>query len=184
MTVMIGLLRGVNVGGGSTKLLMADLKAVAASCGLTDATTYVQSGNIVFHTTLKKTSNVEATLESALARDSSVAPAVMVRSAAELDAVIAANPFAGRTDDPTQLHVGFGKEAATLPALDFTTFLPEAVAVEGRESYLYLPNGMGRSKLATELAKPKYKAITTMRNWRTVLALRDLATSLAVGQPT
>ncbi len=47
----------------------------------------------------------------------------------------------------------------------------------GKELYLFLPGGVGRSKLAGDLAKDK-GAVGTMRNWRTVTKLLEMADAL------
>ena len=47
MTVHIALLRAVNVGG-TGKLPMSELKALAEGLGLRDVSTYIQSGNLIF----------------------------------------------------------------------------------------------------------------------------------------
>ena len=47
----------------------------------------------------------------------------------------------------------------------------------GKELYLFLPGGVGRSKLAGDLAKDK-AAVGTMRNWRTVTKLLEMADAL------
>lgn len=46
MTVMIALLRGINVGGTGT-VSMAEICAAAGRCGYDDVRSYVQSGNLV-----------------------------------------------------------------------------------------------------------------------------------------
>ncbi|MGZ5382916.1 MAG: DUF1697 domain-containing protein, partial [Acidimicrobiia bacterium] len=45
---VIALLRGINVGG-KNRLPMADLRSIAHNLGFTNATTYLQSGNLVLH---------------------------------------------------------------------------------------------------------------------------------------
>jgi uncharacterized protein (DUF1697 family) len=170
MTAYAGLLRGVNVGG--VKLAMADLRAAAEACGYTDVRTYVQSGNVVFRTG-GAAAKVARDLRAAIASASGVDVALAVRTAAQLDRVIADCPF----DDTAHVHVTFLVEGATAPtpSIDEEAFAPERYAVDGRQVYLYLPNGMGRSKLAVALSRGKAGAAGTTRNWRTVTALRDMA---------
>lgn len=178
MTIYVALLRGINVGGRS-KLAMADLRAMASDCGFTDVATYIQSGNVVLRSADSAT-DVAASLRSAIAAAGGVDPAIAMRTRAQLSTVIDANPYVGRSDDETQLHVTFAVEGArfTEPALDPDAFAPEAFTVRSREAYLYLPNGMGRSKLAVELAKVRPQDGTT-RNWRTTKRLLAMADELA-----
>ena len=66
-----------------------------------------------------------------------------------------------------------------LDDLDADRFIPERVAIVGRELFLYLPDGIGRSKLAVDLARPKRRIDGTTRNWRTVMKLVELANNRA-----
>jgi uncharacterized protein (DUF1697 family) len=165
-------LRGINVGK-SVRLSMADLRAIAESCGYSNPRTHLQSGNLVI-TTDDDPPRVASDLEAAIAAATPIAPAVITRTADELRTVIDANPFTDRTDDPTRLHVTLGRDPIAEPDLDPADFAPEEWAVHGRELYLHLPNGLGRSTLAVAFDKQHRKAVVTTRNWRTVLAVADL----------
>ena len=167
----IGLLRGVNVGG-KNKLPMAELRALFESLDHTKVSTFIQSGNIVFTTAKPITAN---SLERAIAKQFGINPTVMLRTPQELRKVVKSNPFG--TVDPAKLHVGFMAQkppAAALAKLDAERFLPDEFAVRGRELYLHLPNGMGRTKLPPYLDR-QLKIPTTVRNWNTVNKLLELA---------
>jgi uncharacterized protein (DUF1697 family) len=49
--------------------------------------------------------------------------------------------------------------------------------MNGREVYVYFPDGMGRSKFAALLAR-KLKNTGTARNWNTVVKLLEMAEKL------
>lgn len=186
MGVMIALVRGINVGGKS-KLAMSDLRRVAEQeCGFGDVSTYIQSGNVVFTTTLRSTDDAASTLQDALAATPGASPAVIVRTRAQFDDVIEANPFLadrnarGPTVDPNHLHVVFMSSTATIDLDDLDSYLPEAAVARGCEIYLHLPSGVGRSKLALALTKGRNASAKdgTMRNWRTVTNLAEMAAGL------
>src|SRR5688500_18463470 len=86
------LLRGINVGG--VKLVMADLARLCEGEGFACVKTYIASGNVVF-TSTKAEPAVRAAVEGALARHMRRPIPVLVRSAAQLEATVAANPFPG-----------------------------------------------------------------------------------------
>jgi uncharacterized protein (DUF1697 family) len=173
---VVGLLRGVNLGP-SRKLKMADLRAVVESLGHTDVETYLQSGNVVF-TAAKgvKAADLGAGITDALADTVGMDVNVLTRTGAQLSSVVAGNPY--EREDPTKLVVVFlDKAADAKPAkqLDLSEFEPEGLTVRGTEIYLDLPGGQARSKLLDALGKKKvFKDKTTVRNWRTVVALRDM----------
>jgi uncharacterized protein (DUF1697 family) len=178
MTVMVALLRGVNVGGGGTRLPMAQLREVAEGLGYDDVATYIQSGNLVLRTS-DSAAKVEKDLAAAIAELGGVRPAVMVRTVTQLRKVASGNPFLKRGEDEKACHVVFCAKAAKaqLDRLDLPSYAPEEAAAVGKELYLLLPGGMGRSKLAVDLAKDK-AAVGTARSWRTVTKLLEMASSL------
>ena len=177
MTVMVALLRGINVGG-KTSLKMDRLRQIAADLGYEDVATYIQSGNLLL-TTSKAAGAVGDELAAAIAADGGVAPAVIVRTRAQLAKVVDANPYAARGEDPAHLHVAFtdGPASRGLAGIDLAEYAPEDASAVGKELFLFLPNGMGRSRLATDLAKQK-GAVGTTRSWRTVTKLLDLADAI------
>jgi uncharacterized protein (DUF1697 family) len=172
--VYVALLRGINVGGKAT-VPMAALRDTCASVGGQDVVTYIQSGNVVLRSTLTA-ARLRAALEGAIAEQLGVTPAVMIRTAKEMAAVAASNPYPDA--DEKNVHVGFLHAAppATagkcLAAIDCT---PEEVTVVGRELYLHLPNGMGRAALPARMERCLRPAPVTVRNWRTVTKLVELS---------
>lgn len=173
MTVYVALLGGINVGGRS--LRMDALRATAVRCGFDDVSTFIQSGNVIFRSR-KGAKAVTTALHDAILEDSGIATRIATRTAAELQAVVAANPFLDRSDDPTKVSVTFLFDGATptLAAVAPDVYAPDEVRVVGREAYLHTPNGMGNTKLVPAVAKKLGLAGTT-RNWRSTIKLAELA---------
>jgi uncharacterized protein (DUF1697 family) len=171
MPTYVGLLRGVNVGG-KNKVPMSALRALVESLGHRDVTTYIQSGNVVFTTAKAITPQ---SLERAIHREFGLEITVVLRTRAELQRAVKANPFTKA--DVSKVHIGFmatKPKPAVVAAIDADRFAPDSFAVKGSELYLHLPNGMGRSKLPPYLDR-QLKIPTTVRNWNTVLKLLELA---------
>ncbi len=166
---VVGLLRGVNVGG-NNRLKMADLRAAVESLGHTDVDTYLQSGKVVF-TTTRPGSQLSETIRERIQQTCGIDVPVLTRTGIEMSSIVAANPY--ERDDPTKVVVTFGPADGVLPDLDLDLFAPESLTVHGREVYLDLPFGQGRSRLTAALAKFD-DGISTSRNWRTVLALAEM----------
>jgi uncharacterized protein (DUF1697 family) len=97
---------------------------------------------------------------------------VLTRTAAELDAVVAANPFA---PDPTLLHAVFLSGDLDPSFLDAKTLLPDLVEVGDRVLYVRYTGSSHDSPVAKVLGSKRFPAVATARNWRTVLALQELA---------
>ena len=172
--VYVVLLRGINVGG-KTKIAMAALRDICASVGCEDVVTYIQSGNVVLKSKLTA-DKLRAALEAAIAEEFGFNPAVMIRTAKEISAVVDRNPYAG-IDDKT-VHVGFlqaAPNATTKKCLGAIDCAPEELTVLRRDLYLHLPNGMGRAALPVQMERCLRPTPITVRNWRTVTKLAELA---------
>lgn len=176
------MLRAVNVGG-HNKIKMDALRALYEAIGLRNPQTYVQSGNVVFSTEDTDLAQLATLIENAIERSFGFRPAVIVRTLSELRDVVARNPFATRDGiDPRKLLITFlpinpGPEARD-KVLRINTD-PEELRINGRELYIYLPNGMGRSKLSFAVIDKALKTSGTGRNWNSVTKLLEIAERLA-----
>jgi uncharacterized protein (DUF1697 family) len=181
MPVVISMLRGVNVGG-HNRIKMEALKALYESLGLLDVQTYVQSGNVVFRTKERNLVPLARRIEDGIERGFGFRPGAALRTPSELRNAIAKNPYAGRQNiDPGKLLVTF---LSTEPdaeargnALAIKTF-PEELRIDGREVYIYFPNGMGRPKMSWPRIEKALKTWGTGRNWNTVTKLLEIAEAL------
>jgi|SRR5579883_17615 uncharacterized protein (DUF1697 family) len=173
--VLVAMLRGVNVGG-NNKVRMADLKALCESLGFADIETYVQSGNVVFRAAFGEGTSVAARLEEAIERRFGFRSAVVAR-----------NPFAGREGlEPAKLLVHFlarDPEPGARAKLESLPPAPEEWRLEGRELYIYFPNGMGRPKLSMPKVERALAVPGTGRNWNTVHRLLEMAERLEPAPP-
>lgn len=182
MTGYVALLRGINVGG-HKKVPMAQLRELFSELGYRDARTYIQSGNVVFEG-FDPPATIRSSIEAGIADRFGFNVSVIVRSQAELDAVIAADPFTGRELEPSKVTVTFLADLlpeSTRELVAVPDELPEEAVVTETELYIYYPEGMGKSKLdRSRFWKPLGAAVTTTRNWRTVLKLQDMLTELGL----
>lgn len=169
----VALLRAVNVGG--RKVNMKALTAVFEGLGLSDVTTYVQSGNVVFKAAEHP---LPETLEAAIEQEFGIDVTVLLRTSRELAAVVKRNPFLEAGADRTQLYVTFLAETPdkdALAAVDTAKFEPDAFRLAGRELYLRFPNGYGRTKLSNDFFERRLQLRATTRNWNTVTKLMELS---------
>ncbi|MES2220935.1 MAG: DUF1697 domain-containing protein [Acidobacteriota bacterium] len=170
MNAYVALLRAVNVGG-TGKLPMTELKAMCEAAGFGSVRTYIASGNVVFQSA-KSEAQVKRALEEALSSYAGKPVGVMVRTAAEMGAVLAKNPFA---DMPGNRVVAYFLDDA--PAKDALQTVAnqtsEQLRLGVREIYAYYPDGIGDSKLKIPAAKNG-----TARNMNTIAKLSEMAGSL------
>ncbi len=177
MPAFVALLRAVNLGP-HNKVSMADLKALAERVKLTEARTLLQSGNLLFQTKAQASSALEKTLEGALTKELGLTTPVLVRSAGEWQAAVAANPFPQEAKaDPSHLVIMPLKAKPTkdgLKALEAAIVGRERVKLVRQELYLVYPDGIGVSKLTIQLVERKLGTTGTGRNWNTALKIAAL----------
>ena len=163
----VAFFRGINVGGRHL-VKMEALRKLYESLGFENVRTLLQSGNVVFESSRKKTS--AAAMEEAFEKEFGFWSTVIVRTAKELRSVAEACPF-GESDGkkPNWIAVAFfpGKvDAKAKQALEAYSG-PELVEIGEREIFVYYAEGMGRSKLPL-------KGDCTVRNWNTIAKLLQM----------
>ncbi len=175
--VNIALLRGINVGG-KNRLPMKDLAAMFVDAGCDDVRTYIQSGNVLFRTEPTRGEDIPSLISASILSHFGYQVPVVARGARELEAIVQANPFVEGGAETDKLHVVFLADlpdAEHVGALDPDRSPPDEFAVRGREIYLHCPNGLARSKLTNSYFDSRLSTISTMRNWKTVRKLLELA---------
>jgi uncharacterized protein (DUF1697 family) len=170
MATFIALLRAVNVGG-TGRLPMTDLTAMCEKIGCTKVTTYIASGNVVFESR-KSESGIKAALEAAMQAYAGKPVGVLVRTAAEMEKVLAANPFPKAPGNRVvAIFIHAPPPADTLRTVKGAD--DEEVRLGRREIYVRYGDNMARSKLKIPVA-----ATGTARNMNTVAKLVELAAKL------
>jgi uncharacterized protein (DUF1697 family) len=166
------MLRGINLG--KRQLAKGELIAAAESLGYTQVRTLLASGNLVFEAGDAPREAIERGLHEAVERLYGLNSEVFARNLADLEEVIAANPFPEAAQArPSWLIVTFHHEPfppALLEAVASGHDGPERLAAIGRELFADYPEGVGNSKLEPITRKLKFPH-GTGRNWNTVTKL-------------
>ena len=178
MPILVSMLRGVNLGV-HNRIKMDDLRALYESLKLENPRSYVQSGNVIFRTKEKNGPQLARKIQGAIQKKFGCCPEIILRTTEEMRKTIAANPFPERTKlAPAKVLVTFlaGKPPGEAAAnLDKFKGLPEELHLNGRELYIYFPNGAGRSKLPWSSVDKLLKVTGTARNWNSVQAMLAIA---------
>ena len=176
------LLRAINAG---VKLPMPELRTFLTDQGMRDVSTLLASGNAIFDADENDGAALEARLQSAMRHDLGIETGWFLRSHAELNAVVAADPFPdAAVSRPNLLLVYFCREAvdpAQVDALATSFDGPERLKAVGRELYIDHVVNVGRSRLPQAMAKARLAVGATARNWNTVRKLADLTARLPAG---
>ncbi|MDG4875689.1 DUF1697 domain-containing protein [Mesorhizobium sp. WSM4935] len=175
-TVFVALFSGINVGGNRI-VKMAELKAFFEGLGFSDVATYVQSGNVVFRAKTEDAAALTKELETAFEKKWGFNSRIMVRDAGWFERLVTDNPYPEIAGEPTKLHA-YALERE--PTAEETKRLadkctgPERFEIKGDVLYLHAPDGLGKSVFANLIPRT-LKVPGTARNWRSVLALLEMA---------
>ncbi|KOG31225.1 DUF1697 domain-containing protein [Streptomyces resistomycificus] len=177
-TTYAALLRGINVGG-KKKVPMADLRTLMEGLRYEGVRTYLQSGQATFASDQGDEETLAAELSGAVEKHFGFPVDVIVRDHAYLKAVADACPFPAAELEAKQLHVTYFSApvgAERFAEIDQAAYLPEEFRLGDRALYLYAPEGLGRSKLAEQLSRPRLNkgVVATSRNWNTVVRLVEM----------
>ena len=173
-TRFVALLRGINVGR-AHQLGMPRLTELLTGRGYGNVRTHLRSGNVVLDSDLSEP-ELAADLSGAIEQEFGFDVPVVVRTGAEIAAVVAGDPFATVATDPARYLVTFLPEPPAAAAVDA---LPPADSgeylVRGRELYLWLPDGIANTPLAGWKWDRLLGVAGTGRNWNTVRKLAELS---------
>jgi uncharacterized protein (DUF1697 family) len=133
--------------------------------------TYIASGNVVFESARSEAA-IKMALERHLAEYAGKPVRVLVRTCAEMAAVLAANPFTKTAPNRTMAIFLDARPASNI--IDNATGRrDEEIALGAREIYVHYGDGMASSKLKIKAAEAG-----TARNMSTVAKLVELAEAL------
>jgi uncharacterized protein (DUF1697 family) len=174
VTRYVALLRGINVGK-ARQVGMAGLREGLAARGYGEVRTHLRSGNVLLDSRLGE-ERLTRELATAIEELAGFPVPVVLRTAAELADVLARDPLGDRATDPARYSVTFLPAA---PAREKVAELPPAdggeYVLDGRDLFLWLPDGMSRSPMGTWPWDRLLGVPGTNRNWNTVAALAGMA---------
>jgi len=179
------LFRGINVGGKNT-VKMEDLKRLFSELGIPGAKTYIQSGNVIFESSLEE-ARLQDMIYTGFAEYFGFTGAVMLRNIDEIKMLIEQLPFsadeiaAAEAVDPhvEHLYIYFldilrGQTDADRVCREY--FGPDLLRMGNAEAYLLCHQSIRKSKLAVRAAHVFDRA--TVRNWKTVHKIYDMMLAL------
>ncbi len=175
MKTYIGLLRGINVGG-HKKIKMADLRAHLGEVGLMEVQTYIQSGNIVFKSSIEDTAVLSKTIQDMIFTNFGFEVPVVILKSEDLERALIQNPF---KEQPIETFcftfLSDHPLMENIENLNSINYPEEKFKLIGKTVFMYLPNGFARAKLSNNLFEKKLKVSATTRNWKTVNKLIELS---------
>jgi uncharacterized protein (DUF1697 family) len=177
------MLRAVNVGA-TGRITMDALRAVYESLGFADVRTLLASGNVLFRSRLTDRGGLVKRIRQEIERRLGLDIEVIVRTLAEVAAIVERGPVLSPRADNRKLHVMFlsavPTPAAQAALLEWheSSGMKEMLEPRGPEIYLYYPDGVARSRLTTAAIEGRLDTSGTARNWNTLLKIVEAGRAL------
>ena len=171
----VALLRGINVGKGA-RVPMKSLKALLEGLGLSDVLTYLNSGNVVFDSTLSA-SDLTRLIEDELERAFGATIPTLVKTSAEMIAIAQSIPSEWGSNAGEQTYVAYLFSDVDKPSL-----VSELPVKRQFMSIFYVPGAIvwnikrenyNRSQITKIVGHSSYARMTT-RNLNTARKLAAL----------
>ena len=173
----VALLRGINVGG-RNRVPMAELRSLFEQMGCGSVSSFIQSGNVLFTSEAADRDTLSGQLEQAVQDTFGVSSPVVLRRFDELARVAASHPFGPDTSKTNVAFLGREPGAEDVRGLDALDVAPDRFEVVGSDVFLHYPNGVHGARLSGAVLERRLRVPVTIRNWRTVTRLAELAGSL------
>jgi uncharacterized protein (DUF1697 family) len=170
-TQYIAFLRAVNVGGRIVK--MTELKAIFQTLGLSEVSTFIASGNVIFSAS-GTAARLEAKIERGLETTLKYAVPTMLRSAAEVAGAAEYEAFSPAALGGASLYVGFMKHDASTSAIKAARSLQtdiDELQVHGREVYWLARKNISEATITGAGIEKALQTPVTFRNINTVRRL-------------
>ncbi len=172
MKPFILLFRGINVGGNNL-VPMKELKSHLESEGYESVKTYIQSGNVILKSKSDPSERVAEIVESKFGFQ----PKILSFEKKRFEDVIRANPYKSYEGKTVHFYFCARKPKLNISKIESLLSNNEAYELKDKVFYLHAPNGIGRSKLVSNIESCLGVSYTG-RNLNTVLKLKELVNSV------
>lgn len=177
MYTCIAFLRGINVGG-KNKIPMSELRAAIERNDFKSVRTYIQSGNVVFESSLNSCNEIAASIRKTIQNAFGIDIPVLVKTKKQLEYILLDSPYDNEdliSTNKTYFVLLFElPNEGLIKIFNSLNFKNEQFQVSEGCVHLLCENGYGKAKLNNNLIESKLKVIATTRNYRTLQKIIDL----------
>ena len=171
-------MRGINVSG-QKKIKMAELREHLSELPLSDITTYIQSGNIIFSSEIEDQQQLQELIFQKIKEKYGFEVPTTVITRDYLIKAEAENPYPKEAKNAgNQVFIAF---LSNIPDSDRQasfrelSFAPDRIELKDKNLYFHCPNGAANSKISNNMFESKLKVSSTSRNFKTVWKLIELS---------
>ena len=180
MAIYISLLRGINVSGKKI-IKMADLRAIYQALQFDNVQSYIQSGNVVFHSPNDDCQHLEQQIKQVIFQHYQFDVPVFVLTPGTLMNAKNNLPFkdVNVESEGSKILLCFLSRTPENSIDLLTPYLKsnEQLYITGNVLYLYCQDGFGKSKLTHSNIEKKLQVNATSRNLKTVDKLLTMVNS-------
>jgi uncharacterized protein (DUF1697 family) len=171
--VWVALVRAINLGK-RNRVPMAELRRVFEDAGCASVRTYIQSGNVLFqHGAPDRTA-----LERVVAEEFGIETSIVLRSAKQIRALASARPFGDETPSSYVMFLADKPPRPRLKELLQLDVADDLIEPVGADLAVQYPTGFHRARLTVARVESILGVPATLRNWRTVVRLGELAAAV------
>lgn len=177
MNTYIALLRGINVGG-HKKTPMAELRSLLEKKGFKDVKTYIQSGNVIFKSSMEDTSEIEDLIKKSILDYFEFEVPILVRTNVEIQSILDDCPFT--EDEKIKSYFSLLKSIPNqhlIEEVQHIKYPNEKFEITPNCIYFYSSTGYGKAKYSNNFFEKKLKVSMTARNYRTMMKLLEMSTT-------
>jgi uncharacterized protein (DUF1697 family) len=173
MAIYVALLHSIVLGGGR-RVVMSDLRSMAADIGFTDVRTLVATGNLVFDSNEQPIAEIEAQLEAGFAKTFGKPVDIIARDAEAWLKLAYGNPFGEGIGSEVAVRVMRQPlDPSVVDMLDKHRNGPERLAVVNGDLWIDFGGNASETRLLSALTT-KRLGVGTLRNWNTVRGLVEM----------
>ncbi|MEO5788295.1 DUF1697 domain-containing protein [Gelidibacter sp.] len=170
MTTFVALLKGINIGG-HHKIPMAELRQLLIKAGFQNVQTYIQSGNVIFHSS-DKIEGIEDKIQKSIHAHFGFEVSVIVKTHEELQIIFEACPFSNEIKEKSYF-IMFSRipDNELVEEVSKITFENETFVIKKDGLYFYNGAGYGQAKFNMNSFERKLNVTATARNYNTMVKL-------------
>src|ERR1044071_2997813 len=177
MEQYIAFLRAINVSGHRI-IKMEELRRILDMPGIKNVRTYIQSGNVLFDAKTTDEAKLTAKIEKQLFKELGYEVEVFLRTRAELEKILADNPFKkAPLSKSLALYITFltqAPDAEQKKAFEALGKEVDSFKIVGRELYALIVKDGAQSQFTNMLVERKLKQKGTGRNQTTLHKILDM----------
>jgi uncharacterized protein (DUF1697 family) len=172
MNTYVALFRGINVGA-KNRIKMELLRDTFTSLHLSNVRTYLQSGNVLFDSSITDTAQLATIIRTAVAPTGVDVP-VLVISQSSILQIINQNPFYKPEMDFNTLHITLlydNPNPALCDKIKESSIGNDTFSIDRNVIYIKCTGNYSDSKLTNNFFESKLKVTATTRNLKTMMEL-------------